>query len=546
MKSDVIVTNVETIVPEGVVIYSQTDLRGIITEANEAFATLSGYRPEEMIGKPHNLIRHPDMPKEAFADLWKSLKAGRPWQGVVKNRRKDGGYYWVLANASPVRVEGRIVGYQSLRLRPSREQVRDAAEAYQEVLSGSKLLRVVEGRVLRARSDFSQYWGRPTSQFSLTLLIALIASGAGFIFNFLRWEGRFLHGVENLFYVLAALSALFCLLRTLPGLSRDLREMEEYLDCILSTGDLTAICTLERQAQSGNISRKLLLLMTWMRSTVLCIKDAVQPVQDGTAKIQIAVNELDQAARSQSMATASVAAASTELDLTIREVAEHLQKTEAAVSETGRRAVGGTEVSQKATNKIQSLANAIKNASVEVEALGTSTAEVGAISAVIKEIADQTNLLALNASIEAARAGEAGRGFAVVANEVRSLADRTMKATAKIDGLIGTIKNDSERAINGMRAGAAQVNEGVALVHEAQAALQGINELMSDAVQKVSEIATASSQQTGAMNEISTNITHVAAMSEENVSVVRSTTDQINAMNPLVDRVSKAVSQYHV
>jgi len=546
MKSDVIVTNVETIVPEGVFIYSQTDLRGIITEANEAFATLSGYRPEEMIGKPHNLIRHPDMPKEAFADLWKSLKAGRPWQGVVKNRRKDGGYYWVLANASPVRVEGRIVGYQSLRLRPSREQVRDAAEAYEKVLSGSKLLRVVEGRVLRARSDFAQYWGRPTSQFSLTLLIALIASGAGFIFNFLRWEGRFLHGVENLFYVLAALSALFCLLRTLPGLSRDLREMEEYLDCILSTGDLTAICTLERQAQSGNISRKLLLLMTWMRSTVLCIKDAVQPVQDGTAKIQIAVNELDQAARSQSMATASVAAASTELDLTIREVAEHLQKTEAAVSETGRRAVGGTEVSQKATNKIQSLANAIKNASVEVEALGTSTAEVGAISAVIKEIADQTNLLALNASIEAARAGEAGRGFAVVANEVRSLADRTMKATAKIDGLIGTIKNDSERAINGMRAGAAQVNEGVALVHEAQAALQGINELMSDAVQKVSEIATASSQQTGAMNEISTNITHVAAMSEENVSVVRSTTDQINAMNPLVDRVSKAVSQYHV
>jgi aerotaxis receptor len=89
MAASTHVTGRETLVPENVFIYSRTDEKGRITEANQAFADLSGYAVDEMIGKPHNLVRHPDMPKEAFADMWTSLKASRPWQGVVKNRRKD-------------------------------------------------------------------------------------------------------------------------------------------------------------------------------------------------------------------------------------------------------------------------------------------------------------------------------------------------------------------------------------------------------------------------------------------------------------------------
>ena len=98
MKSNLPVTNVETHLPDGEFIYSSTDLRGNIVEANEAFATISNYSREEMIGQPHNMVRHPDMPAEAFADMWRDLKAGRPWRGVVKNRRKDGGFCWVVAN----------------------------------------------------------------------------------------------------------------------------------------------------------------------------------------------------------------------------------------------------------------------------------------------------------------------------------------------------------------------------------------------------------------------------------------------------------------
>jgi methyl-accepting chemotaxis protein len=181
-----------------------------------------------------------------------------------------------------------------------------------------------------------------------------------------------------------------------------------------------------------------------------------------------------------------------------------------------------------------------------VEALGTTSAEVGQIAGAIREIADQTNLLALNASIEAARAGEAGRGFAVVATEVRNLADRTMKATANIDALIVKIKGDSERAIKGMRTGEAQVSESVTMVQSAKEALTGINGLMGDAVRRVTEIANSSSQQTEAMNEISRNITQVASMTEQNEAVVRRTTELMKILDPMVGRVQKAVLQYQV
>jgi len=126
------------------------------------------------------------------------------------------------------------------------------------------------------------------------------------------------------------------------------------------------------------------------------------------------------------------------------------------------------------------------------------------------------------------------------------LADRTMKATAKIDSLIEKIHLDSDRAITGMRSGSAQVTDGVALVDEAQDALSGINGLMTNAVRMVSEIAVSSSQQTEAMNEISTNIAHVAAMTEQNVGVVHDATAMIEKLEPLVDRVKKAVAQYQV
>jgi len=105
----------ETEVPEDEFIISRTDLKGMITYANEAFAEISGYEPEELVGKPHNIVRHPDMPKSVFKDLWETISQKKNWKGIVKNRRKDGGYYWVLAEVSGVYKNGELKEYKSIR-----------------------------------------------------------------------------------------------------------------------------------------------------------------------------------------------------------------------------------------------------------------------------------------------------------------------------------------------------------------------------------------------------------------------------------------------
>jgi aerotaxis receptor len=545
MPADVYVTNIETVVPEGVFIYSQTDLKGRITIANQAFADMSGYSVDEMVGKAHNIVRHPDMPKEAFADLWRSLQAGRPWRGVVKNRRKDGGYYWVVAMISPVREDGRVVGFQSIRHRPSRQQIEAAAAAYKRILAGDKSIRVDEGRVVKVRSAMAEARQAYDSNILLAAVLGILSAAAGMasLFGAVPITLRmFLATV----LALSGLHGLFMIFHFLPRLKRYVAETNDYLDEVLSTGNLRLRCEVDRDDAIGAIGCKQRLLNGWMQSSIQSVGDAVKHVEHAAGIVATSVHEIGQAAQSQTQATASVAAATTELGLTIREVSQHLYSTESTVSESGRRATSGAGVSQRATDEIHALEGAIRSAATEVEQLGVSTAQVGQIAAAIREIADQTNLLALNASIEAARAGEAGRGFAVVANEVRRLADRTTKATADIDGLIVKIRQDTDRAIGGMRNGSSQVGEGLNLVREAQEALNGINDLMGGAVRMVSEIATASSQQTEAMNDIGSNISHVAAMTEQSLGVVRTTTDQIDELVPMVGRVRNAVEQFVV
>ncbi|WP_457593541.1 PAS domain-containing protein [Hydrogenimonas sp.] len=106
---------IETEVPEDEVIISRTDLSGVITYVNDTFARISGYESDELLGKPHNILRHPDMPKSVYRDLWKTIKAQKSWSGYVKNMRKDRGYYWVFAEISGVYKDGELVEYKSIR-----------------------------------------------------------------------------------------------------------------------------------------------------------------------------------------------------------------------------------------------------------------------------------------------------------------------------------------------------------------------------------------------------------------------------------------------
>ncbi len=125
-----LVTDVETRFPTGELIVSQTDAAGLITMCNEAFVHMSGFSRSEMMGAPHSILRHPDMPKAAFADLWNTVAMGRRWSGYVKNLRRDGGYYWVYATVIPKIVDGLVVGHTSVRREPSRDKVEELIDVY--------------------------------------------------------------------------------------------------------------------------------------------------------------------------------------------------------------------------------------------------------------------------------------------------------------------------------------------------------------------------------------------------------------------------------
>jgi methyl-accepting chemotaxis protein len=171
------VTNVEREFRAGEMVVSRTDLNGTITYVNEYFCELSGYTPAEAVGQPHNFIRHPDMPSEAFADLWATLKSGRPWTGIVKNRCKNGDHYWVVANATPVWEHGHIAGYLSVRTPPQRVEVLEAEQRYRQFRDGTAVgLCIRDGQVRRTRRRWSPaaVLARLTVRQSLLLSVAAL------------------------------------------------------------------------------------------------------------------------------------------------------------------------------------------------------------------------------------------------------------------------------------------------------------------------------------------------------------------------------------
>ncbi|MBB3329724.1 methyl-accepting chemotaxis protein/aerotaxis receptor [Halomonas campaniensis] len=166
---------------------SRTDLKGRITYANPAFVEVSGYAHEELIGSPHNLVRHPDMPPEAFANLWETLAEGQSWRGLVKNRRKNGDHYWVDASVTPIIEDGTLVGYASVRVKATREAIDQAEAAYARIREGKgRHLKLVRGRLRRrglrgalARINLGTVRARITLMVGVAALLLVASGGMG-------------------------------------------------------------------------------------------------------------------------------------------------------------------------------------------------------------------------------------------------------------------------------------------------------------------------------------------------------------------------------
>ena len=544
MRNNQPVTNVETLLPENEFIYSQTNLKGIIVEANKAFADISGFTQEQMVGQPHNIVRHPDMPPEAYADMWEDLKAGRPWQGLVKNRRSDGGFYWVVANASPVRENGQIVGYQSVRTRPSREQVAAAEAAYKRLRNGDRSIRIEHGRVIPARlsvwARFNDVRVQTLGGSLLMVLMAALLVLAPLVA--VPFEGDLMLGLG----ALTLPWALWMLFGSMPRLNRDLVALDDFLRKVLSTGDLRHRFSLARYDALGRISRKTDRFISSVQATIQGMEDTARGVADVSGEVRSGVVTVDKSARKQADATQTAAAGIEEITVSIAEVAEHASSTHAAAASVSKSSKRGAALSEEAVHSIRTLADTVKASAARVELLGEQSIEISRITDVIREIADQTNLLALNAAIEAARAGEAGRGFAVVADEVRKLAERTTKATLDISQMVSSISADTHQAVEGMRAGAVHVEDSVKLVGQAEEALREIDAQMSRTLEMVNEITHSSSEQRNAMQLMAQSVEQVADMTDQNASVVSQTSAAVERLDNSVARMRKAVGQFAI
>src|SRR6476469_2624527 len=152
MRSNHPVTNVEYPITDEPLIVSKTDLKGKLTYFNDQFVHASGFTEQELIGQPHNIIRHPDMPPEAFQNLWVTLKAGKPWAGAVKNRRKNGDFYWVLESATPIWEGGQVIGYMSIRSKLAADQRAEAEHVYALLRAKKAQKYAVAAGVIRQRS----------------------------------------------------------------------------------------------------------------------------------------------------------------------------------------------------------------------------------------------------------------------------------------------------------------------------------------------------------------------------------------------------------
>ena len=188
MRNNQPVTQREYVLEEETVLISRTDLKGNITYTNAAFVEVSGYTRDELLGAPHNLIRHPDMPEAAYANFWKTIQAGKTWQGTVKNRRKNGDHYWVHATVAPLRDGDRIVGYTSLRRKAGAKRVALAEQVYAEIREKGKSRRYAlhQGALTRrglggffARFQFTSLKAKLTGMVVASLLLLGLAGGLG-------------------------------------------------------------------------------------------------------------------------------------------------------------------------------------------------------------------------------------------------------------------------------------------------------------------------------------------------------------------------------
>ncbi|MGL4725437.1 MAG: methyl-accepting chemotaxis protein [Scandinavium sp.] len=485
---------------------STTDLQSHITHANDTFVHVSGYRLEELTGQPHNLVRHPDMPKAAFADMWATLQQGEPWTGIVKNRRKNGDHYWVRANAVPMVREGKIIGYMSIRTKAQPEEIAAVTPLYQALNEGRCNKRVHKGLVISKR-----WWGklpslpvrwRVRSVLAVTWLLlmsTLLATGA-------HWLGL---SVSTVMLLIGAALLEWQIVRPLENVARQALSV--------ATGERNSVKQLNRSDELGLILRSVGQLGLMCRWLIHDVSGQVASVRQGSETLAKGNDDLNERTRQtvvnvqQTVATMSQMAASVQNNAQTATAADKLSN----------------EASAAATQGGQAMHTVVKT----MDEIADSTQRIGSITKLINDIAFQTNILALNAAVEAARAGEQGKGFAVVAGEVRHLASRSASAA-----------NDIRKLID---ASADKVQSGSDQVHAAGKTMDDIVSQVRHVTGLIAQISLSTSEQAAGLSDLTRAVAELDAITQKNAGLVEESAHVSAMVKHRAGRLQDAVTVLH-
>jgi len=509
------IKNVEFPFPAGETLVSTTDLKGRILYCNAAFVATSGFAKEELLGQPHNIVRHPDMPEEAYRDMWQTISQGLPWSAPVKNRRKEGSFYWVMANVTPLMDGDAPSGYMSVRTQATREQVAAAEQLYatmrQERADGRAVTLLSEGNV---RVDTALARLQRACSLGLRGRMALVVGGiAGLCaMGTAALSGSPLGSAAVVGEVLLS----FAVGAAVGGIwlgSLAIKPLEDLVRVAnrMAAGDLTQNFEASGQDTLGRLGKALSQLNVNLRSIVRDARNEVHHMRDATR--EIAAGNQDLSARTESQAAS------------LEETASSMEQITSTVRNSATSAQQAAQLASEASAVTQRGSDAINEVTRTMHVISDSSRRIGEIISVIDGIAFQTNILALNAAVEAARAGEQGRGFAVVASEVRSLAQRTTAAAREIKQLI----EDS----------AQKVDAGTRLTAEAQKTMDGALATVQRVTHVIEEISTGASEQLSGISQVNEAVSQMDSITQQNAALV----EQIAASAVQLQSQAVAVSE---